>query len=147
MPKIVLNVPEPKKKRRGPGNPDKTIPYRFKPGQSGNPGGKPKLGNKSISNAYAHILEQEIPDFWKRKFNIEGPCTWANLIALQAVQQAVQPKQDLIHMPAITELRETTEGKTPDKVEATGRDGAPLQGPTFQVQFTKPKEQEAGPDK
>ena len=24
------------------GNPDKTIPYRFKPGQCGNPGGRPK---------------------------------------------------------------------------------------------------------
>ncbi len=31
-----------KQRRRVIGNPDKIIPYRYKPGQSGNPSGRPK---------------------------------------------------------------------------------------------------------
>lgn len=36
-------TPERKPQRRVVGNPDKTIPYRWKKGESGNPGGLPKV--------------------------------------------------------------------------------------------------------
>jgi hypothetical protein len=38
------------------GNPDKTIPYRYKPGQSGNPGGRPK--RKPIQDELEKIFEE-----------------------------------------------------------------------------------------
>lgn len=44
---------EPIKKRKS-GNPDKIAPFQFKPGQSGNPGGRPK--KKPITDLYAEIL-------------------------------------------------------------------------------------------
>ena len=38
------------------GNPDKTIPYRYKLGQSGNPGGRPK--RKSIQDELGKVFEE-----------------------------------------------------------------------------------------
>jgi len=38
------------------GNPDKTIPYRYKPGQSGNPGGRPK--RKPIQDELEKVFEE-----------------------------------------------------------------------------------------
>ena len=38
------------------GNPDKTRPFRWKPGQSGNPGGRPK--SQYISEALRRALQE-----------------------------------------------------------------------------------------
>jgi len=41
------------------GNPEKTKPYRFQPGQSGNPGGRPK--KFPVTDMLREILEQPCP--------------------------------------------------------------------------------------
>jgi hypothetical protein len=42
------------------GNPDKLIPHRWQPGQSGNPGGRPK--RTPLADARREVLDQPVPD-------------------------------------------------------------------------------------
>ena len=81
-----------------------TIPppeFRFRPGQSGNPGGRPKT--KLISQAYQELLEEL--DKKKRR-------TIAQEIAKQIIQKAL--KGDLA---AAKEATDRTEGKAVDQTE------------------------------
>ena len=81
-----------------------TIPppeFRFKPGQSGNPGGRPKT--KLISQAYQEFLAEL--DTKKRR-------TIAQEIAKQMIQSAL--KGDLA---AAKEVTDRTEGKAVDQTE------------------------------
>jgi hypothetical protein len=144
MEAIRLKV-EKAKKGKPRGNPDKTAPFRFKPGQSGNPGGRPKgAGSKKISEAYSAALMSPVPAEVREKLGIdtEADCSWADLIAIQMVRKSVEVDGAKVNFSAVTELRETTEGKTADKQEVSGAGGVPLNVPTYQVNFVKPKRDE-----
>jgi hypothetical protein len=76
----------------------------FMPGQSGNPGGRPK-GTVKLSTCYERSLARPYPD------DPEGR-TYAQVIADKAVELAA--KGDI---PAIKEVTDRTEGKAPQRVE------------------------------
>jgi hypothetical protein len=121
--------------------------HQYKKGAEwkGNATGRPKgSGSKLISQAYEAILHQEIPDWVKEKLEVDGKVTWSDLIGIQLVKKAAGLKSE-INFNAITELREVTEGKLPDSHELTGKDGAPLQAPTFSipVEFVDPKKKDS----
>lgn len=88
---------KPQNKRKNKGRPEPPKEYRWKPGQSGNPGGRPK--RKVLSDAYRAALEQEVPGDKKGR-------TWAEFIADQMVMEAAKRK-----VPAAAELADRTEGK------------------------------------
>jgi hypothetical protein len=95
----------------------------WKPGQSGNPAGGPKGPRKKnlLSASYKAILGEVLDEDTKQEFNMPDGSTWADLIAKHVVKRAVGKVPDeKICFRAITELRETTEGKTPEKVIAAG---------------------------
>jgi hypothetical protein len=75
--------------------------------------------------------------------DVEGEITWAEAISFRAVIQATRANGPTapatISLNAIRELREVTEGPLPTKIEQTGKDGAPLAPPSFQVNFVDPK--------
>lgn len=143
--KITLNIePKPKKKPRGKpfakGN-----EFAFPKGQSGNPGGRPKgSGSKKISEAYTAILEQKIPEDVAEKLGLEGDVTWADAIAIQTAKNSVGLTAVINHT-SVTELREVTEGKLPEKTEMSGAGGTPLTAPTFAVNFVKAKDGKPAP--
>lgn len=148
--KVIKHIIEPGKKPKAKprGNHDHEAfkAAQWKKGQSGNPLGKPKgCGAKKISEAYVGALSQEADDDVKERlgFSKDTRLTYADAIALQTVRQALQPHLQLIHSGSVVELRETTEGKTPDKQEFGGLNGAPLAGiPTFAVNFAEPPARE-----
>jgi len=88
---------------------------KWKPGQSGNPGGRPK--SKLISEAYRFKLSELVPD------DPHGR-TFAELIADGMVVEAVKGKNKV---SAAGELADRTEGKPKQSVEHTGVDGGAIE--------------------
>jgi hypothetical protein len=98
-------------------------PHRWQPGQSGNPAGAPRGPRKKnlLGPAYKAILGEVLDEDTKQEFKMPDGSTWADLIATHVVKRAIGKVADeKICFRAITELRETTEGKTPEKVIAAG---------------------------
>lgn len=94
-------------------------PNQWKPGQSGNPNGRPKK-DVCITSIVKDILDKpaNLPP-GAPKF-LEG-CTWAELIAYNMVIETAK-----INPPILRELLDRIEGKVKTPIEATGKDGAPL---------------------
>lgn len=113
MPNInVEAVPLPKLPRN-PNAIKNLIPW--KPGQSGNPAGPPK--RKLLSDTYKVHLESRVPKEIAKALGCPENWSWADAIANQVLKKAVGQISDKdISFTAITELRESTEGKTPERV-------------------------------
>ena len=97
-------------------------PHRFKPGQSGNPSGRPK---KLLTEAYHAILGKQFPGDPKKR-------TFAELIAESMAKEAIKGKPQ-----AAIEIADRTEGKTTQAHELSGPRGAPIS-----VQSRTPQELE-----
>lgn len=123
----VDRIPRPKATRKQPyTEAQKAVMY--KPGQSGNPAGRP-LGSKSkhlttITSAYDGLLKDQC--------SIEGfeELTWAEAIALGQMT-AAQGGSTF----AASHIADRTEGKVPEKREITGKDGEPLQSDTLVIKY------------
>jgi Family of unknown function (DUF5681) len=96
------------KPRRG--NPDRTKPYRFQPGQSGNPGGRPR---KYITEVYEQLALEPVPT--------KGGKTYAELLALAQFKKALKG-----NTMAAKEVTDRLEGKAREAVELTGPEGPQL---------------------
>lgn len=74
-----------------------------------------------LSKAYKSILGNQVPEDLKQAMGLEDGSTFADAIGMNVVKRALGAvPDDKICFRAITELRETTEGKTPEKVIAAG---------------------------
>jgi hypothetical protein len=100
----------------------------FQPGHSANPGGVRKDGQPKakrrpnlLSAAYKHHLGQKVSEDIRQAIGAEEGATWAEAIGLHMVKRAVgKVKDDEICFVAVKEIRESTEGKTPEKLIAAG---------------------------
>jgi Family of unknown function (DUF5681) len=86
-------------------NLEKGVPYRFPPGQSGNPGGRPR--KRPISDLYAELAEAELPEKERIKHGLPEHATYGHGIAMVMFRAALEGKAD-----AAREIREAIEGKT-----------------------------------
>ncbi len=93
-------------------NLEKGAPYRFKPGQSGNPGGRPK--KRPISDRYAELAELELPEEERIKYGLPEGATYGDALAIVRFNAALEGKPD-----AAREIREAIEGKTGQRGEET----------------------------
>jgi hypothetical protein len=112
----------------------------FKPGESGNPGGRPK--RNPLTDYLKEQLEQEIPQSMLDAMK-DGPRlvflevygdkpTFGQMIAFKLV--AMSAKGDVM---AIRELLDRVEGKVAQKTQLTGLDDAPIQQ-SITVTFVRP---------
>lgn len=85
--------------------PPPLVPFCFKPGQSGNPSGRPK--RKPLTEAYAAILDKPIPG------DKEGH-TFAEAIALAMAKEAIKGKVN-----AAAELADRVEGRALQQIKMT----------------------------
>ena len=83
-------------------------PYHFKPGQSGNPGGRPK--KLPITEIYNELLEEGVT-----KSDIK-----------KAMRALIKGKSQA-SVQALKEMADRVEGKPTERLELTGADGEPLQ--------------------
>jgi Family of unknown function (DUF5681) len=91
-------------------NLEKGKPYRFKPGESGNPGGRPK--KRPISDRYAELAELELPETGRIKHDLPEGATYGDALAIVMFKLALEGKTD-----AAREVREAIEGKTAHRQE------------------------------
>jgi len=86
-----------------------------KPGQLGRLG-KPKNPPRLLSNAYKAHLSARVPNEVAKALGIPNTWRWADAIASQVLKKAVGQVSDKeINFIAITELRESTEGKNVER--------------------------------
>jgi len=89
-------------RKKTPGNPalaELGKPYQFQPGQSGNPGGRPRSLVATISEELRRLLRSECSEDPQRR-------TWAEVIAEKLCRMALEG-----NVQAINEIGDRTEGR------------------------------------
>ena len=76
----------------------------WKPGESGNMSGRPK--RKPLTDAYAALLDKPIPSDMARQLKLDESTTYAQVIAMSLVREAVKGK-----VQAAAEVADRVEGK------------------------------------
>lgn len=80
-------------------------------------------GSKLLSSAYKEYLGRLVDEDTRVTQHLPMGTTWADFIAFQNVRRAVGlVSKEQICFTAITELRETTEGKTPERAVVGGNE-------------------------
>lgn len=103
-------------------------------------------GSKLLSSAYRQHLATPITEDIRQEHRLPHGSTWADFIALQTVRRAVgMVSKEQICFTAITELRETTEGKTAERIVAAGNEelaalAMALNGPPAPIPGEEPDE-------
>lgn len=88
----------------------------FKPGQSGNPKGRPQ--RKPLTDAYIAILSLDVPgNMIPKDFKFMGIKTFADLIAVRMVLEGSKGKVN-----AVAEMADRVEGKALQSVALSGGD-------------------------
>lgn len=108
------------KEQRKRGRVENIIAYQFKPGESGNPGGRPR---KVLSDAYTALMDQKFPGDAKGR-------TYAQLIAEGQAKQAIKGKTDAAH-----EIGDRVEGKVRQSIELSGPDGSPVRVASYRAKL------------
>jgi Family of unknown function (DUF5681) len=111
------------------GNPDKTIPHRWKPGQSGNPGGRPKTA--ALSEAARNVLAKRVPNDPQGRTYAEAIADTLAQLALEGDIRAAQELTDRAEGRARqsveiehSRLRAAFDEMSREELEAYARDGA-----------------------
>ncbi len=101
----------PKTSRAGKGVPTELQQYCFKPGQSGNPLGRPK--RKPLTDRYREQLEVLAPRELSAELGLPLEATMADVIARRMAIRAMSGRSAV---EAAREMREAVEGRAPSTI-------------------------------
>jgi hypothetical protein len=125
-------IPQNRERREAVGFGRPPVASRFRPGKSGNPGGRPR--KLVVSERYAEMLEMRLPPVQRRQLEQEigmklpKKFTFGDAIALKTGVQAMS------NVKAVREIRESVEGQAPQRtlvLEPVQRDGDELRKRIF----------------
>jgi hypothetical protein len=102
------------------------VPFRWKPGQSGNPNGRPK--KEPITERYRQALEIKLPDEIRITLGMRKGSTVGDALARKMVIKAINGSID-----AAREITDRVEGKAPQAIRFEG--DALLPAPIFNIYF------------
>lgn len=108
-------------------------PFRWKPGQCGNPFGRPV--KTPMSDRYLKALETKLPDEVRCKLGLPKGSTVGDAIARRLAVKALNGSVE-----AAREIADRVEGKPAQAVRLEG--DALLPAPTFNIQFRGDHEQQ-----
>jgi hypothetical protein len=91
-------------------NLEKGAPHRFKTGQSGNPGGRPK--RRPVSDRYAEMAELPLPEEERIKYGLPEGASYGDALVARTFKDALEGNPY-----AAREIREAIEGKTGQRQE------------------------------
>lgn len=107
------------------GNVENLIPYQFKPGESGNPGGRPKT--RPVTDYVREQLERQIPTVMRVKLpavfaQLYGEsATFGQMLAFQMIAQAATGERR-----AMKEVLDRVEGKVTQQLASDEIDSIQL---------------------
>jgi Family of unknown function (DUF5681) len=103
------------KKAKPRGNPTKIVPFQWKPGQSGNPKGRPR--KEPLTDILRAVLAEKVP-------HAQDPrqSQLAHVLIRNWVLEAIRTKDTSM----ITEIFNRIEGKVKDRFELGGEEGEPI---------------------
>ena len=93
---------------------------KWKPGESGNPAGRPK--KRPISERYEARAEMPLDEELRAVLKLPKGATYGDALAFAQFRSAIKGKAD-----AAREIREAVEGRTAQRLELTGAEGGPIQ--------------------
>jgi hypothetical protein len=97
---------------------------KFKPGESGNPKGRPE-GSTSLKAIADKILDKEITV--EEAEGIFTKMTRREAMLLRIIEDAVNDEDPNVRLKAAGMVMDRTEGKAPNTTEHTGKDGSPIE--------------------
>ena len=114
-------------------------PYRFQPGQSGNPGGRPK--KLPVTEEYLAMANEPVPEPLRERLNkkagknfLPKGVTFARAMALQRWLDALEKSGT----QAAREITDRIEGKAAQRIEMDLMADTPLAGMTLRVSKEEP---------
>ena len=113
----MRTVKKTEKKRRGEHPRSLANLVTWQPGQTGNPGGRPK--KKPITDRYLRIVETELPDEIRAAIGLPRGATFGDAIALAQARQAIKGETN-----AAREIREAIEGRGITPADFEGKNQA-----------------------
>ena len=116
----TVEVPENTNGKKTRTLPEEAKPFMWKPGESGNPGGRPR--RKPLSDAYAALLNEPVPEAEAAKLKLKPGATYADIIAMSLMREAIKGK-----VPAASEMADRIEGRAIQTQEISGPAGGPLE--------------------
>jgi hypothetical protein len=102
------------KKAKPRGNPKKIAPFKWKPGQSGNPKGRPR--KEPLTDILRAVLAEKIPHAQGEQQSL------AHALVRNWVLEAIRTKDT----PTISEIFNRIEGKLRDRIALGGEEGEPI---------------------
>ncbi len=116
---VVTETKSPKKR----GNPA-TLAPPWKPGQSGNPSGRPKTS--IITSRLEKFAETTCPPEFLKVLKLKRGATWADAWILMMNRQALGGEKHGV-VQAFREIVDRLEGKAIARMEMTGAEGGPIE--------------------
>lgn len=110
-------------------NLEKGRAYRWKPGESGNPGGRPR--RRPISDCYAERAETALPEEERIKRGLARGATYGDALAFDQFNAALNGRTE-----AAREIREAIEGKAGQRMEIRESEKGPV---SIRVTYEEPK--------
>ena len=123
---VLMSKPKPENRKKTGRReiPEAAKAHQFKPGQSGNPGGRPK--KSPITSRLEARAEEPCPPEYIKALKLKPGATWGDAWIEMMNRQALGGEKHGV-VQAFREITDRLEGKAIARVEMAGPEGGPIE--------------------